>query len=169
MEAPRALAESWPAVARLSLAAIGVTLLAFAAARRAELMFERVCDLNRDRLDLLERGLQATPLRSRLEALALRLEHAAPAATGAARLLTAVLLVQWAVCAAAAVAGFSRAPALSDPWPWLDAAWLAALAGIGAWLGRQVHHAARAAEESTAHARRYEFLFVSSMRRKSEP
>ena len=147
----------------LALAAIVLAALVFACARRAERMFDRVCDLNRDRLNLLDRGLEATPLRSRLEALALQLEHAAPAAASAQKLLLAATLLLWAVCAEAAVMGVLAGP--TAVWPWVDAAWLAGLAGIGAWLWNQVNRAARAAEEATAHARRYEFLFVSNMRK----
>jgi hypothetical protein len=149
----------------VALAAIVLALLVFACARRAERMFERVCDLNRDRLNLLERGLEATPLRSRLEAVSLQLDHAAPAAAGAQKLLLCAMLVQWGVALEATALGLTSAG--GSLWPWLDATWLAGLAALGGWLWRQVNGAAHAAEESTAHARRYEFLFVSSMRRKS--
>ncbi|MBI5836427.1 MAG: hypothetical protein HZB25_04195 [Candidatus Eisenbacteria bacterium] len=148
----------------LPVAAVGITLLVFAVARRAERMYQRVMDLNRDRLDLLERGLQSSPLRSRLEALALQVEHAAPASAAARRLLLFVLLVQWAVCLEAVL---HRLATSGSPWAWMDATWVSALVVSSGWMWRVVGDAARAAEETTAHARRYEFLLVSSMRKKS--
>jgi hypothetical protein len=148
-----------------SVLALGATLPVLACARRAERMFDRVSDLNRDRLNLLERGLEAVPLRSRLEAVSLQLEYAAPAAASAQKLLLGAMLLQWGVSLEAAVVGL--AAGAGSPWAWADAAWLAALAGLCGWLWQQVNHAAHAAEESTAHARRYEFLFVSSMRKRS--
>ena len=159
----------WTPWVWLHLAALGTSLLAFVAARRAEQMFDRVCDLNRDRLNLLDRGLQAVALRSRLEYLAQQLEYAVPAAGEAWKMLAVVVALQWTACAGAAAAGLLGAPSLTRVWPWLDLAWLCALGSTGAWLWRQIQRAARIAAESTAHARRYEFLFVSSIRKNMEP
>ena len=160
---PISLPPMLPAEGHLSLAALGFSILSFGLARRAERLYERVQDLNRDRLQVLERNLQAATGRSRLEALNLQLDTAVQGSVGARRLAAFAYAIQVMLCLEAM--GFAALTAEGSAWRWLDLLWLAGLVVAGAWMWRGVLRAARVAEEATAHARRFEFLFISELRK----
>ena len=149
----------------LQLAATLMTLLFFSAARRAEQLFQRTQDIDRERLSTLERSLEVVPLRSRLEGLGLQHDQAVQASSGARHSANALLWLNGAVCAAATLAWLDARPLTS--WTWFGVGWCLGLAAMSGILWAGVLRAARTAREATAHASRHEFLFVSSMKKRT--
>lgn len=149
----------------LQLLAVGASLMGYAAARRTERLYERIQDLNRERLNVLEKSLELVPIRSRLEGLSLQLDQAVQSSISSRRLTVVMLALQWGMCLVT-VAWMLTIRGLS-PWGIFASAWTLALGGCSAWMWFALGRSLRTAEESTAHGGRHEFLFVSQMRRKS--
>lgn len=152
-----------PSPESLQILAAAGTILTFAAARRTERLYERVQDLNRERLQVLEKSLEMVPIRSRLEGLSMQLDLSVQSSISARRLTLLLLALQWGMSLVACIfLSVARRPL---PLTAFAVAWTLALGLSSGWMWLALTRAARTAEESTAHSGRHEFLFVSSIRR----
>ncbi len=142
---------------------LGLAILMFLAAQRADRHFSRALDLSRERMQFLERPPSHTPVRARLEDLLQQSELTDRLATSARRLFYLIALLL--ACASLAQFWFLAVTPGSFLARMVDALATCALLASAAWLARDLKAAAGAAQDAADNAQRFEFLVAGGPRR----